>query len=88
MNEMTLSGFLRAGDSHYAKNCADYMVVLVEGTTPVPELIVNPVENFETKLAYYARAYNEDLTLKNNPAIKITAYNFVTRQDLVDYYLV
>lgn len=88
MNEMTLSAFLRMSESHYAKNCADYMVVTVEGTTPVPELIVNAPENFETKMAYYSRAYNEDLTLKNNPAIKITTYNFVTRQDLVDYYLV
>lgn len=87
MKELTLSGFLREGRSNWAATGADYMVVLVEGTTPVPEIIINGEANFETKLAYYERAYNEDLTLKNNPAIKITDYNFVTRQELVDYYL-
>lgn len=29
-----------------------------------PELIINPTENFEYKLAYYSRAYTESLTLK------------------------
>jgi hypothetical protein len=87
MNELTLSGLLRLGHSDYAKNCADYMVVLVAGPTPEPEIIINPSENFSEKLAYYEGAYNEDLTLKNNPSIKIVGYNFCTRQDLVDAYL-
>ena len=36
-----------------------------------PEVIINPKENFETKLAYYKKAYNEDLTLKTFNGIKI-----------------
>lgn len=87
MNEMTLSGLLRMGESHYTKNCAEYLIVLVAGPTPEPEIIINPMENAENKLAYYAKAYNEDLTLKANPSIKIVGYNFCTRQDLVDAYL-
>jgi hypothetical protein len=87
MNEMTLAGLLRAGNSDWAKNGADIMVVWVEGATPVPEMIVNQPENFAAKLAYYSKAYNEDLTLKNAPHIKIVNYNFMTKADLVNYYL-
>ena len=36
-----------------------------------PELIINPYDNFESKLEYYLRAYNEDLTLKTFNQIKI-----------------
>lgn len=36
-----------------------------------PEVIINSKDNFDKKLAYYQMAYNEDLTLKANPDIKI-----------------
>ena len=36
-----------------------------------PEVIINPKENFETKLAYYKKAYDDDLTLKTFNGIKI-----------------
>lgn len=36
-----------------------------------PEIIINPKENFESKLEYYKKAYNEDLTLKTFNGIKI-----------------
>jgi hypothetical protein len=87
MNEMTLAGLLRAGDSYYAHNEADYLIVVVEGNAPSPEKIINPKENFAAKLEYYAKAYNEDLTLKNAPHIKIVNYGFVTRTELVTYYI-
>ena len=41
-----------------------------------PELIINERENFVNKLAYYKRAYNEDLTLKTFNEIKIIGYAF------------
>ena len=36
-----------------------------------PEVIINPKENFESKLAYYKKAYNDNLTLKSFNGIKI-----------------
>lgn len=36
-----------------------------------PEVIINPKENFESKLEYYKKAYSEDLTLKSFNGIKI-----------------
>jgi hypothetical protein len=84
MNEMTLSGLLRYGTSHYVKHDAKYLIieVSVEGNTP--EIIINPKVNFESKLNYYQNAYNEDLTLKANPNIKIVRYDFV--ENIADYY--
>jgi hypothetical protein len=51
-----------------------------------PELIINESENFETKLAYYKKAYNEDLTLKTFNGIKIIGYAFGSNlYDVYDY---
>ena len=36
-----------------------------------PEIIINTYSNFKSKLSYYEKAYNNDLTLKSNPNIKI-----------------
>lgn len=50
-----------------------------------PEIIINSNENFASKLAYYKRAYNQNLTLKSFGAIKITGFmygsNFAEIQD-------
>lgn len=51
-----------------------------------PELIVNESANFDTKLAYYKKAYNEDLTLKTFNGIKIIGFAFGTcLDDIYDY---
>ena len=39
-----------------------------------PEVIINQSENFDTKLAYYIKAYNDDLTLKTFNGIKIIGF--------------
>ena len=41
-----------------------------------PEVIINPAVNFDAKLEYYKKAYNEDLTLKSFPSIKIVGFGF------------
>lgn len=87
MNEMTLSGLLRAGRSWYAQHEAEVMFVEIEGNAPEPEMIMNPKANFEEKLAYYERAYNEDLTMKAAPHIKIANYHFCTMDELKKYWL-
>jgi len=38
------------------------------------EEIINPRENFEAKLEYYKKSYNEDLTLKSFNQIKIKGF--------------
>jgi hypothetical protein len=41
-----------------------------------PEIIINPLENFEEKLEYYKKAYNDDLTLKSFNGIKIVGFTY------------
>jgi len=52
-----------------------------------PELIVNENENIDAKLAYYKKAYNEDLTLKAVNEIRIIGYAFGSNLDDVYSYL-
>lgn len=85
MNELTLTGLLNYGKSHYAKNNAQWLIIEVEVEGDKPEIIINPKENFEAKLAYYKRSYNNDLTLKANPSIKIIRYDFV--EAISDYFI-
>lgn len=42
-----------------------------------PEIIINENANFDSKLAYYKKAYNGDLTLRNAPdKIKIIGFTY------------
>ena len=41
-----------------------------------PEIIINSKENFDTKLAYYQNAYNNDLTLKAVEGIRIVGFTY------------
>lgn len=61
------------------------VLVQIEGF-PEAELIINKNQNFESKLAYYKKAYNEDLTLKSFNGIKIIGYAFGENlNDIYDY---
>jgi hypothetical protein len=48
-----------------------------------PEIIINPTENLENKLAYYKGAYNDDLELKSFNQIKIVGFACSTDVDLI-----
>jgi len=63
--------------SHYVNNDAKWLVIKVEVNGNSPEIIINPKENFDAKIDYYSKAYDEDLTLKSCPSIKIVYYDFV-----------
>lgn len=43
---------------------------------PKPEIIINENENIESKLEYYKKAYNDNLTLKTFDGIKIIGFTF------------
>lgn len=56
---------------------AKYLAVLVnmEGFLK-PEIIINSEENFDAKLAYYKKAYTEDLVLKTFSGIRIVGFTY------------
>lgn len=41
-----------------------------------PEIIINENDNFDSKFAYYKKAYNGDLTLKTFNGIKIIGFTY------------
>ena len=53
-----------------------------------PEVIINQKENFEDKLAYYKKAYNEDLTLKTFNGIKIVNFAYGNSYEEIENALV
>ena len=59
------------------ENKAKYFAVLVDiVNSEGPEIIVNEFNNFDSKLAYYKGAYNNDLTLKSFNGIKIIGFTY------------
>ena len=63
----------------YAASAADkkYVGVLIEMEGfPRPEVIINENANFDSKFAYYKKAYNNDLTLKTFNGIKIIGFTY------------
>jgi predicted Fe-Mo cluster-binding NifX family protein len=53
-----------------------FLIVKIETEgNPAPEIIINPAENITAKMAYYERAYNDDMELiaakENGKSIRI-----------------
>lgn len=70
------------------KNNAKYIGILVETRgTSKPEIIINPSENFDFKLDYYKRAYNEDLVLKSFDGIRIIGFDYGNTFGQLEYSL-
>lgn len=73
MNKQVFTQIVSEGISR-KKN---FMVVKIETEgSPGPEIIVNPAENFDQKMKYYDKAYNENMELikakESGKSIKIT----------------
>ena len=51
------------------------VLIKMEGF-PRPEVIINENENFDSKFAYYKKAYNENLTLKTFSGIRIIGFTY------------
>jgi len=48
------------------------------------EIIINPSENFDNKLEYYMKSYNDDLVLKTYDGIQITDCTFADSYDGIE----
>ena len=58
-------------------NNANYIAVLIMMPGfENPEIIINTKENIDSKLTYYKKAYNNDLTLKTFNEIKIIGFTY------------
>lgn len=71
--EKLMEVFADAFDSEY-----EFIAIAIEtrGNAGL-EIIINPKVNFETKLDYYCKSYNDDLVLNTYDGIRIVAaYGF------------
>jgi hypothetical protein len=73
------------------KNKNEYIAVAVEtkGSNDI-EIIINPNSNFEKKLSYYTRSYNDDMVLNTYDGIKVVsaiAFDYDTVIESVQDYL-
>ena len=79
MNDLSLASLSHIMNTDFAKEEAKWLRVDIQiPGMPLPESIFNPRENFEQKLIYYITFYNEDLTLKSNPDIRIIGYELTS----------
>lgn len=74
MNKLTLKNLENCFESAAKEQVTFVGIAVVANNQEVPEVILNRTENFESKLAYYKNAYNDDLTLKANTNIKIVGF--------------
>jgi hypothetical protein len=75
MNQHTLEAFLRLyGSSHGQASNWMGIVVTVPGSGQ-HEVIINPKENFESKMEYYQKVYDDELKHKNAP-LEILRFGF------------
>lgn len=76
MNKLTLNNLEECFNKAIEEN-KKYIGVKIEMQGfPKPEIIINENENFTSKLAYYEKAYNEELTLKTFNGIKIVGFTY------------
>lgn len=60
---MRKSDFIKVVEDGIARN-KNFIIVKVETEgSPAPEIIINPSENFAQKIAYYNKAYNDNMEL-------------------------
>ena len=69
-----LSGLIACFEQAKMESWYWIAVYVVTDEQETPEIIINHKDNFDTKLEYYQRAYNNDLELKSYHKIRIVGY--------------
>jgi hypothetical protein len=76
MQELTISNLEKCFYAASQKG-KKYVGVLIEMPGfKCPEVIINPVENFDKKFDYYRNAYDENLNHKRAQGIKIIGFTY------------
>ena len=79
---MNIESLQLINDVRTVEEKEDSFLIVVVSIDGKKEMIVNKLENAKSKIEYYANAYNDDLTLKNNNKIKIVAYQISNKIDM------
>ena len=82
------SDLLKFLDESYEQKYEYFTVLIDTENSNGYELIVNPMCNYETKRAYYDKAYDDDLILKSFSGIRIIDYDAcMSQMELGDLFL-
>jgi len=66
----------------------NYVAVLIEMEGfDRPEVIINPLLNFDKKFKYYLDAYDENLNHKHAPGIKIVGFTYSNNFEDIEFEL-
>lgn len=85
MNELTLKGLINQYKSYFGQNEAVYLILQISINGAHSEYIVVQKVNFESKIEYLKQVYNNDLSLKANPTIKIENYYFLDQEEMKNF---
>ena len=87
---MKKSEFKRIVEDGVARGKSFLVVKISTEGNAEPEIIINPIANVKAKMAYYDRAYNDDLeliTAKNNgTSIRITDVLLTTNLNDLNWF--
>lgn len=71
------------------ENGAKFVAVRIEmDGFPEPEVIVNPIINADSKLAYYKKTYDEELNHRHAKGIRIVGCTFGDSMDEIERDLI
>jgi len=73
---LKMNNLKKCFDGAKVKNKRFVGVVIGMDGFPKPEVIINEASNFDSKLAYYQKTYDEDLNHKFADGIKIIGFAF------------
>lgn len=73
---MTMDNLEKCFKAAQEKNANYVAVSIMMPGFEKPEIIINDKENINSKLEYYKKAYNNDLTLKTFNQIKIIGFTY------------
>lgn len=77
MNELTIEMLINNVNTAIETSSKYVGVTVLNGFNNQREVIINTTKNMvEGKLDYYKTSYNEDLTLKTQPKIRIVGFTF------------
>lgn len=80
--------FLQFLDGSHEQKYEYFAVLIDTENSNGYELIVNPMCNYETKRAYYDKAYDDDLVLKSFNGIRVVDYDAcMSQMELGDLFL-
>jgi hypothetical protein len=84
--ELTMAKLQSELNTDFAKHEAEYFLIKVQDSKKEDEIVINPRPNFELKIQGLLGEYDDALTKRSNPNVRIVEYHFLTKEQLKKYF--